>query len=85
MELTSDEKELLCRIANNPYTGGAYKRATWIDIICPTKADKAVLETLRHKGLAETGLGGTVAGNAYDACWLTPKGKEAVEGASSRE
>jgi hypothetical protein len=76
MELTSDEKEMLCRIANNPYIGGAYKRATWIDIICPTKADKAVLETLRHKGLAETGLGGTVAGDPYDACWLTPTGSK---------
>ena len=55
MDITPDEKEMLCRIAKNPYIGGAYKRATWIDIICPTKADKAVLETLRHKGLAETG------------------------------
>lgn len=79
MELTSEEKEMLCKIANNPYVGGAYKRATWIEMICPTKADKAVLATLCQKGLAETGLGGTVAGDYYDACWLTPKGKAAVE------
>ncbi|MBU2054031.1 MAG: hypothetical protein KJ936_04120 [Proteobacteria bacterium] len=79
MELTSEEKEMLRRIANNQYSGGAYKRATWIDMICPTKADKAMLETLCHKGLAETGLGGTVAGDPYDACWLTPKGKAAVD------
>ena len=76
MELTSEEKEMLCRIVNNPYNGGTYNRATWIDIICPTKADKAMLETLCHKGLVETGLGGTVAGDPYDACWLTPKGKK---------
>ena len=63
MKLTSEEKEMLCRIVNNPYHGGAYNRATWIDIICPTKADKAMLETLCHKGLVETGLGGTVAGD----------------------
>jgi hypothetical protein len=79
MELTSEEKEMLCRIASNQYRGGAYKRATWIDMVCPTKADKAVLEILYRKGLAETGLGGTVAGDPYDACWLTPKGKEALD------
>ena len=77
-KLTAEEKEMLCRIANNPYSGGTYKRATWIEIICPTKADKAMLEALRQKGLAETGLGGTIAGDFYDACWLTPKGKEAM-------
>jgi len=79
MELTPEEKAMLCRIANNQYSGGAYKRATWIDMICPTKTDKALLETLCHKGLAEIGLGGTVAGDPYDACWLTPKGKEALD------
>jgi hypothetical protein len=79
MELTGEEKEMLRRIANNPYRGGAYDRATWIDIICPTKAEKTVLETLRHKGLAETGLGGTVAGDPYEAIWLTAKGKEVVD------
>jgi len=79
MELTSEEKEMLCRIASNQYRGGAYKRATWIDMVCPTKAGKAVLTTLCHKGLAETGLGGTVAGDPYDACWVTPKGKAASE------
>ena len=78
MELTSEEKEMLRRIETNPYVGGAYQRATWIDIVCPTKADKTMLETLCRKGLVETGLGGTVAGDPYDACWLTPKGKEAV-------
>jgi hypothetical protein len=79
VELTPDEKAMLRRIANNPYSGGAYKRATWIDMICPTKADKTLLETLCHKGLAEIGLGGTVAGDPYDACWLTSKGKEELD------
>lgn len=78
MELTSEEKELLRKIANNPYSGGAYKRATLLEIVCPSKADKAMLKTLCQKGLAETGLGGTVAGDFYDACWLTPAGKAAV-------
>jgi len=79
MELTLEEKELLCKIANNPYSGGAYKRATLLEIVCPSKADKAMLQTLCHKGLAETGLGGTVAGDFYDACWLTPAGKAAID------
>ena len=43
MELTSEEKNMLRRIANNPYSGGAYKRATWIDMVCHSEADKAVL------------------------------------------
>jgi hypothetical protein len=79
MELTPEEKEMLRRIADNQYSGGAYKRATWIDMVCHTKADKAVLAALCQKGLAETGLGATVAGDPYDACWLTPKGKAAYD------
>jgi hypothetical protein len=79
MDLTPDEKAMLRKIADNPYSGGAYKRATWIDMICPTKADKALLETLCDKGLTEIGLGGTVAGDPYDACWLTPRGKEELD------
>lgn len=79
MELTLEEKELLCKIANNPYDGGAYLRATLLEMVCPTKADKAMLQTLCHKGLAETGLGGTVAGDFYDACWLTPAGEAAMD------
>jgi hypothetical protein len=79
MEITPNEKEMLRRIADNQYSGGGYKRATWVEMVCPTKADRAVLETLRRKGLAETGLGGTVAGDPYDACWLTPEGKEACK------
>jgi hypothetical protein len=79
MELTSDEREMLQRIADNRYSGGSYKRATWIDTVCRTGADKAVLVALCQKGLVETGLGGTVAGDPYDACWLTPKGRSACE------
>jgi hypothetical protein len=37
-----------------------------------------MLDTLCQKGLVETGLGGTVAGDVYDGCWLTQKGKEAI-------
>jgi len=85
MEITPDEKEMLRRIADNQYSGGGYKRATWVETACRTEADRAVLDMLCRKGLAETGLGGTVAGDPYDACWLTPKGKEAVERESSRE
>lgn len=77
MEITPDEKELLQRITDNQYSGGGYKRATWVETVCPTRADRALLDALCRKGLAETGLGGTVAGDPYDACWLTPKGKEA--------
>ena len=75
MELTVEEREMLRRVKENPYTGGTYKRATWIDLICPSKAEKAVIERLREKGLLETGLGATIAGDPYDGCWLTPKGK----------
>ena len=79
MELTMLEKEMLFRIAQNPYNGGAnYDRAAWIEIICPTKTEKELLQALCRKGLAEMGLGGTVAGDPYDAIWLTPKGKEAI-------
>jgi len=77
MEITPEEKNMLSRIANNQYTGGAYKRATFINKVCRNKADRAVLESLCQKGLAETGLGGTVAGDTYRACWLTEKGKAA--------
>jgi hypothetical protein len=77
MEITPEEKEMLSRIANNQYSGGAYKRATFIDKVCFNKTDRAVLDTLCGKGLAETGLGGTVAGDTYRACWLTEKGKAA--------
>lgn len=75
MEITPEEKEMLDRIEDNRYSGGTYKRATWIDMICRTENDRAVLGALCRKGLAETGLGGTIAGDPYDACWLTPKGK----------
>jgi hypothetical protein len=75
MEITPEEKEMLSRIANNQFTGGAYKRATLIDKVCSNKADRAVIDTLCRKGLAERGLGGTVAGDVYYGCWLTEKGK----------
>lgn len=78
MEITPEEKDMLVRIVNNEYSGGAYKRATWIDKVCRNKEDRAVLDTLCQKDLAETGLGGTVAGDTYRACWLTQKGKDAI-------
>jgi hypothetical protein len=78
MEITPEEKDMLTRIENNQYSGGAYKRATWIDKVCCNKADRVVLDTLCQNGFAETGLGGTVAGDTYRACWLTQKGKEAI-------
>jgi hypothetical protein len=78
MEITPEEKDVLTKIQNNQYTGGAYKRATWINRVCRKKADRAMLDTLCQKGLVETGLGGTVAGDVYDGCWLTQKGKEAI-------
>lgn len=78
MEITPEEKDMLSKIENNQFTGGAYKRATWIDKVCRNKGDRAVLDTLCQKGLAETGLGGTVAGDIYWGCWLTLKGKEAI-------
>jgi hypothetical protein len=78
VEITSEEKDMLKKIENNQYTGGAYKRATFIDKVCRNKADRSVLNMLCQKGLVETGLGGTVAGDVYDGCWLTPKGKETL-------
>jgi hypothetical protein len=77
--MTAEEKNMISRIANNPFTGGAYKRAALIEKVCRTKADRTVLDTLRKKGLVETGLGGTVAGDVYDGCWLTEKGKQVLE------
>ena len=79
MEISPDEHEMLRRITDNQYSGGGYKRATWIWKVCRTDADRAVLDMLCRKGLAETGLGGTVAGDPYDACWLTPEGKTVCE------
>jgi hypothetical protein len=72
MDITPEEKDMLRRIVNNQFTGGAYKRK-----VCRSKADRAVLDTPCRKGLVETGLGGTVAGDVYDGCWLTDKGKVA--------
>ena len=83
MELTSDERDMLRRIVSNQYTGGAYRRATWVAMICRSRADKALLADLCRKGLTETGLGGTVAGDPYDACWLTPEGWAAYDVESS--
>ena len=78
MKITPKEKDMLSKIVNDQYSGGAYKRATRIDKVCCNKADKVMLDTLCKKGLTETGLGGTVAGDTYRACWLTQKGKEAI-------
>jgi hypothetical protein len=77
MEITPEEKEMLRRITNNQFTGGAYKRATFIDKVCRNKADRTLFDALCRKGLVERGLGGTVAGDVYDGCWLTDKGKAA--------
>ncbi|MCG6536231.1 MAG: hypothetical protein L7F78_16400, partial [Syntrophales bacterium LBB04] len=71
VEITPEEKDMLRRITSDQFTGGAYKRATFIDKVCRNKADKAVLDTLCRKGLVERGLGGTVAGDVYYGCWLT--------------
>jgi hypothetical protein len=79
MEITLEEKEMLRRIVNNPFTGGAYSRAALIEKVCRNKAERAILDALCRKGLAETGLGGTVAGDVYDGCWLTERGKAAIE------
>jgi len=75
MEITQEEQDMLKKILDNQYTGGAYKRAAFIDKVCSNKTDRAVLDSLCRKGLVETGLGGTVAGDTYRACWLTEKGK----------
>ncbi|HOP85816.1 MAG TPA: hypothetical protein PLM71_09055 [Syntrophorhabdaceae bacterium] len=77
--LTDEEKEIIERIDLYQYTGGGYRRASFIDKVCRKKADKEILEDLCRKGLAETGLGGTVAGDTYRACWLTEKGKIILE------
>ncbi len=79
VDITREEFEMLIRIDENQYTGGAYKRATWIDKVCNKKSDKDMLKCLCEKGLVETGLGGTVAGDTYRACWLTDKGKELIK------
>ena len=75
MEISWEEKDMLKKIVENQYTGGAYRRATWIEKVCRSKRDKDVLDVLCQKGLAEIGLGGTVAGDTYRACWMTEKGK----------
>lgn len=80
--LTEEEKGMLHKIVVNQYTGGGFKRATWIDKVCRNAADKALLAALCEKGLVETGLGGTVAGDPYDACWLTPNGWAVYEGST---
>jgi hypothetical protein len=80
MELTAAERKMLLKIENNQFTGGAYKRATFIEKVCRNKAERTLLEELCRKGLAEKGLGGTVAGDVYWACWLTEKGKETIGG-----
>jgi hypothetical protein len=78
VKITSEERDMLKKIESNQYTGGAYKRATFVDKVCRNKKDRLVLDMLCQKGLVETGLGGTVAGDVYDGCWLTPKGWEAL-------
>ncbi len=78
MEITREEKEMLKKIVDNQFTGGAYKRATFIEKVCRTKTDRALLNELCMKGLVEKGLGGTVAGDVYDGCWLTEQGKAAL-------
>ena len=82
-QLTAEERGMLQKIMEKRYTGGGYRRATWIDMICRTAADKELLAALCEKGLVETGLGGTVAGDPYDACWLTPQGRTAYGGVSA--
>jgi len=84
MDLTPEELEMLDRIEDNRYSGGGYKRAAWIDMVCRSRKDRDVLGLLCEKGLAETGLGGTVAGDPYDACWLTGQGKALRESRLAR-
>ncbi|MCX8110621.1 MAG: hypothetical protein N3D15_05180 [Syntrophorhabdaceae bacterium] len=76
MDITREEMEMLFKIEDNQYTGGGYRRAAWIDKVCKSKADRLILDSLCKKGLVETGLGGTVAGDTYRACWLTDSGRE---------
>jgi len=78
VKITEEERDMLMKIENNQFTGGAYKRATFIDKVCRNKADRSILEDLCRKGLVEKGLGGTVAGDVYDGCWVTLQGKEAL-------
>jgi hypothetical protein len=85
VDITPEERELLRNIDANQFTGGAYRRATFIDKVCRTKADRAVLDGLCRKGLAETGLGGTVAGDVYDGCWLTKAGKAALTSSQGQD
>ncbi|MEW6335298.1 MAG: hypothetical protein AB1558_13610 [Thermodesulfobacteriota bacterium] len=84
MELTPEELEMIDRIEVKGYSGGGYKRAAWIDMVCRNRKDREVLCLLCEKGLAQTGLGGTVAGDPYDACWLTPQGKALRESRLAR-
>lgn len=79
LEFTDDEIEIIKRIDAYQYTGGAYKRASFIDKVCRNKKDKIILNDLCKKGFAEIGLGGTVAGDTYRGCWLTEKGKALLE------
>lgn len=76
LNLSTEEKGLMRLIVDNKYEGGTnYPRATWVEIVCPNKKSKAVLKGLCDKGLVETGIGGTVAGDPYTGCWLTKKGE----------
>lgn len=84
MEITPEEREMLQKIVDNQFTGGAYKRATFIEKVCRTKADRATLEALCRMGLVEKGYGGTVAGDVYDGCWLTEKGRAALGDSSEK-
>jgi hypothetical protein len=78
--LSREERDLMRSIAMNKYEGGTHPRAAWVEIICPDKKSKAVLKGLCQKGLAETGIGGTVAGDPYTACWLTTEGETVYRG-----
>jgi hypothetical protein len=78
MDITAKERELLRRIADNPYSGGSYERAALLWKVCSDQADRDVLDSLCRKGLAEKGFGATVAGDRYDGCWLTALGKAEV-------
>jgi hypothetical protein len=85
-DLTLEEKDLLRAIATNKYEGGTnYPRAAWVEIICPDRKGKAVLKGLRDKGLAEVGIGGTVAGDPYTACWLTEQGEALYRGLEKKD
>ena len=54
VKITVEERDMLSKIENNQFTGGAYKRATFIDKVCRNKADRSILEGLCRKGLVET-------------------------------